>query len=152
MLYTSERTYGLMIAAAISGWFGTLTALPMSCSSDANTTSSSAPARSARVAVCSECVSWSTANPSVIVGQRPQQLEHALGDPVLVLDGLLADHRPLLGGRLVHAGEGLRHGASVDQAGASSDGSGLAEQQRRAFEEEVGAGALRRRRPRASSS
>ena len=104
-----RRTYGLMIAAAISGWFGTLTALPMSCSSDANTTSSSAPARSARVAVCSECVSWSTAKPSVIVGQRAQHAEHALGDPVLVLVGLLADHRPLLGGRLVHAGEGLRH-------------------------------------------
>src|SRR4051794_10971051 len=38
----------------------------MSCSKDANTTSSSAPARSASVAVWSECVSWSTAKPSVM--------------------------------------------------------------------------------------
>ena len=148
MLYTSERTYGLMIAAAISGWFGTLTALPMSCSSDANTTSSSAPARSARVAVCSECVSWSTANPSVIAASERSSVEHALGDPVLVLVRLLADHRPLLGGRLVHTGEGLRHGAQ--RRSGTGRGSGLAEEQRRALEEEVRAPRPWRRRPRAA--
>src|SRR5262245_30823400 len=53
-----------MIAAEMPGWLGTLTALPTSCSNDANTTSSSAPARSASVAVWRQCVSWATANPS----------------------------------------------------------------------------------------
>src|SRR4051812_44696059 len=48
------------------GWLGTLIALPMSWHSEATTTSSSAPARSASVAVCRQCVSWSVAKPSVI--------------------------------------------------------------------------------------
>ena len=39
------------------GWFMTDTALPMSWHSDATTTSSEAPASSARVAVCSEWTS-----------------------------------------------------------------------------------------------
>src|SRR5687768_6448706 len=42
-------------------------ALPMSWHSEATTTSWSAPARSARVAVCRQWVSWSVANPSVIL-------------------------------------------------------------------------------------
>ncbi len=50
----------------MAGWLGTLTALPMSWHSEAKTTSGSAPARSARVAVCSEWVSWSVAKPSVM--------------------------------------------------------------------------------------
>ena len=95
-----------MIAAAISGWFGTLTALPMSWSSDANTISSSAPPRSASVAVCSECVSWSTANPSVISASERSMSSARSATRRLVLDGLAPDDRPLLGGRLVHAGEG----------------------------------------------
>src|SRR5437588_928467 len=48
-------------------WLGTETTLPMSWHSDATTTSRSAPARSALVAVCRQCVSWSTANPSTLV-------------------------------------------------------------------------------------
>src|SRR5438874_1187937 len=48
-------------------WFGTDTTLPMSWHSDATITSWSAPARSARVAVCRQCVSWSTAKPSTLV-------------------------------------------------------------------------------------
>ena len=48
------------------GWFITDTALPMSWQSEATTTSSEAPASSARVAVCSEWTSWSTAKPSVM--------------------------------------------------------------------------------------
>src|SRR5262245_5744858 len=48
------------------GWLGTLTALPMSWHSAATTTSSSALARSASVAVWRQCVSWSVAKPSVI--------------------------------------------------------------------------------------
>src|SRR3954454_286690 len=55
-----------MISAAMAGWLGTLTALPMSWHSEAITTSSSAPARSARVAVCSECTSWFVLKPSVM--------------------------------------------------------------------------------------
>jgi hypothetical protein len=47
------------------------------------------------------------------VGERAQHSEDAVGDASLVLDGLGADHRPLLGGRLVHAGEGGRHGVSL---------------------------------------
>src|SRR5664280_810127 len=46
------------------GWLGTDTALPMSWQREATTSSSSAPACSARVAVCRQWVSWSTANPS----------------------------------------------------------------------------------------
>ena len=72
------------------GWLGTLTALPMSWQSEATTISSSAPARSASVAVCSECVSWSTAKPSVIAGEAAQQAEHRLGDAGLVGERLLA--------------------------------------------------------------
>src|SRR5687767_5353445 len=45
-------------------WLVTDTALPMSWHSDATTTSSSAPAFSASVAVCRQCTSWSTAKPS----------------------------------------------------------------------------------------
>ncbi|CAN5725008.1 hypothetical protein BH24ACT3_BH24ACT3_18070 [soil metagenome] len=45
------------------GWLGSLMALPMSLHRDATTPSSSAPARSARVAVCRACWSWSTAKP-----------------------------------------------------------------------------------------
>src|SRR5581483_3315555 len=48
------------------GWLGTEMALPTSWQRAATTTSSSAPARSARVAVCRQWVSWSVANPSVI--------------------------------------------------------------------------------------
>ena len=48
------------------GWFMTETALPMSWHSEATTTSVEAPASSARVAVCRECTSWSTAKPTVI--------------------------------------------------------------------------------------
>ena len=80
----------------------------MSWHSEATTTSSSAPARSARVAVCRECVSWSVAKPSVMLLQRAQHVEDPLRDPVLVLERLGADDGPLLGGRLVHAGEGGR--------------------------------------------
>ena len=68
---TSSRTYGRRISAAIRGWLGTLTALPMSWQSDATTSSSSAPARSASVAVCRQCVSWSTANPSTTSSRLP---------------------------------------------------------------------------------
>src|ERR1035441_3772915 len=46
------------------GWLGTDTALPMSWQSEATTSSSSAPARSALVAVWRQWVSWSTAKPS----------------------------------------------------------------------------------------
>src|SRR5438270_5936456 len=67
MKYTSSRTYGFRISAAIPPWFGTETTLPMSWHNDATTTSLSAPARSARVAVWRQCVSWSTANPSTLV-------------------------------------------------------------------------------------
>ena len=53
--------------------------------------------------------------------ERPQHAEHTLGDTVLVLERLFADHRPLLGRRLVHAAEArlwlcllrLRHVAIV---------------------------------------
>src|SRR3954447_5712910 len=48
-------------------WLGTDTTLPMSWHSDATTTSLSAPARSASVAVCRQCVSWSTAKPATLV-------------------------------------------------------------------------------------
>ena len=48
------------------GWFMTETALPMSWHREATTTSSEAPASSARVAVCSEWTSWSTSKPSVM--------------------------------------------------------------------------------------
>src|SRR3954452_10651216 len=48
------------------GWLGTDTALPMSWHNAATTTSSSAPARSASVAVCKQCVSWSVAKPSTM--------------------------------------------------------------------------------------
>src|SRR3954468_23855511 len=48
-------------------WLGTETTLPMSWHSDATTTSLSAPARSASVAVCRQWVSWSTAKPFTIV-------------------------------------------------------------------------------------
>src|SRR5688572_3709880 len=50
----------------MAGWFGTLIALPMSWQRLATTTSSSAPARSARVAVWRQWVSWSVAKPSTI--------------------------------------------------------------------------------------
>src|SRR5438309_1103096 len=52
------------MAAAMTGWFGTEIALPMSWHSDATTNSLSAPARSARVAVWRQWVSWSVAKPS----------------------------------------------------------------------------------------
>src|SRR4029077_19107438 len=48
------------------GWLGTDTALPMSWHNAAHTSSSSAPARSASVAVCKQCVSWSVAKPSTM--------------------------------------------------------------------------------------
>src|SRR5438105_3261606 len=54
-------------------WLGTDTTLPMSWHSDATTTSGSAPARWARVAVCRQCVSWSTANPSTFVDSMPSR-------------------------------------------------------------------------------
>ncbi|HAN36286.1 MAG TPA: hypothetical protein DCQ52_12890 [Acidimicrobiaceae bacterium] len=43
------------------------------------------------------------------VGQRAQQHQHTVGDARLVAAGFFADHRPLLGGRFVHAGEGGCH-------------------------------------------
>ena len=48
------------------GWLGTDTNLPMSWHNEATTISGSAPDSSARVAVCRECMSWSTAKPSVM--------------------------------------------------------------------------------------
>src|SRR5687767_11655202 len=54
------------MAAAIWGCPGTLMALPMSWHRLATTTSSSAPSRSARVAVWRQWVSWSVAKPSVM--------------------------------------------------------------------------------------
>ena len=51
-------------------------------------------------------------------GQAPQQAEHRLGDAILVGERLLNDHAPLLGGRLVHAGERLGclgHGSILPQ-------------------------------------
>src|SRR5438309_1076586 len=54
-------------------WLGTDTTLPMSWHSDATTTSASAPARSARVAVCRQWVSWSTAKPSTLVDSMPSR-------------------------------------------------------------------------------
>ena len=54
------------------------------------------------------------------VGQRAQHLEDALGNAVLVLERLLADHRPLVGGRLVHAREGGRHASSLAHRASGS--------------------------------
>ena len=49
-----------------AGWLNTLITLPMSWHSEANTTSGSAPAFSALVAVWRQWVSWSVAKPSVM--------------------------------------------------------------------------------------
>ena len=68
--------------------------------------------RSARVAVCRQWVSWSTAKPSVMSREPAEHLEHRVGDPRLVVDGLDGDHPPLLGGGLVHPGEACVAGAS----------------------------------------
>ena len=68
------------------GWLATETALPMSWHSEATTISSSAPASSARVAVCREWVSWSTAKPSVISERDCKHGEHPIGHPGLVLE------------------------------------------------------------------
>ena len=64
----------------------TETALPMSWHSDATTTSSEAPASSARVAVCSEWTSWSTSKPIGDVLEGGQHGEHTVGHSGLVLN------------------------------------------------------------------
>ena len=97
------------------GWFMTETALPMSWHSEATTTSSEAPASSARVAVCREWTSWSTSKPSVISSSEASMAQHPLGHAGLVLDRLDDDVLPLLGGGLVHPGE--RHGAIIAPCG-----------------------------------
>ena len=77
-----------MIAAAISGWFGTLTALPMSWQQrredhllvGAGPLGERRGLQRVRELVDGEAVGD--------LGERPQHAEHALGDPVLVLAGL----------------------------------------------------------------
>ena len=108
------------------GWLGTETNLPMSWQSEATTISGSAPDSSARVAVWSEWVSWSTAKPSVIAGQSLQHGQDLIGHPALVLEGLGADDGPLLGRRLVHAAEGARWESACGSGGLGRHGPILA--------------------------
>ena len=82
----------------------------MSWQREATTHSSSAPARSARVAVCRQWVSWSTANPSTTSASDSSMASTASAVRPWCRRGLGADHRPLVVGRDIHAGERSRHG------------------------------------------
>ena len=98
-----------MIAPEISWWFGTLTALPTSCSNDAKidfVVGAGALGERRGLQAVRELVDGET------VGDLRKRAEHAertFGDSPLMLGRFLTDHRPLLGGRLVHSREGLGH-------------------------------------------
>jgi hypothetical protein len=92
------------------GWFITETALPMSWHSEATTTSSLAPASSARVQRVDELINLEAVGDLL---ERGQHAEDSVGHAGLVLDRADDDGLPLLFGRLVHSGE--RHVLIIPQ-------------------------------------